>query len=75
MYIKLFTGPAFKREKFAAMLNGLGVTAKAVTDGVILNRNAVNAIPEKALPAWVKMNLDDINSIFHTRPATADEIG
>lgn len=71
-FIKLFTAFPFRNEEFALCLNHLDIKAKAVGDGVVLDRKAVNDCQN--LPMWVWMNQADINSPFHTRPATANEV-
>ncbi len=73
-YIKYFTNPIFNREQFVELLNTrMGVKAYAVSDGVILNRDAFNAIPGYEMPHWAWLNKKFINSELHTRPATPDE--
>lgn len=73
-YVKYFTQPPFDNKGFADTLNRIGVRAKAVDDGVILNRQALNTIKVGSLPIWVYLNKEDINSKVHIRPATAKEI-
>lgn len=74
-YVKFFVNPMFNREQFADMLNcKMNVKAKAVEDGVILDRDAFNAVSAAYMPHWAWLNKKSINSNLHTRPATAEEI-
>lgn len=74
-YVKYFTNPTFKRTEFVdVLMYQLNVTAGAVDDGIVLDRDAFNAVPDAILPKWAKINKEDINSGLHTRPATEREI-
>lgn len=69
-FIKYFTNPQFDNAKFANMLRlQMNVRAKAVEDGVILDRDAFNAIEAGLMPQWAWLNKRAINSQLHTRPA------
>lgn len=73
MFVKYFTSPTFKREKFAEVLREqMNVAARAVDDGIILDRAAFDDAP--AVSPWVEMNREDIMSSLHTRAATEQEI-
>ena len=66
-FIKYFTNPQFDNAKFADMLRlKMNVRAKAVEDGVILDRAAL-------MPNWAWLNKQSINSPLHTRPADLAE--
>lgn len=71
--VKFFVGKEFAREKFADLLNEIGVPARVVADGIILNRGFLKEIPRYKLPVWVILNMEDINSVFHTRPSSIQE--
>lgn len=72
--IKFFTEGVFKGREFADMLvNKCGIKAVPVDGGVILDREAFNAVPAGNLPHWAYINKQYINSPFHTRPATEVE--
>lgn len=72
--IKLFTNPMFKKEEFAEMLRDtMNVPTAVVDGGIILDREAFNAVPRYKMPHWAFMNRDDVNSKLHTRPATPVE--
>lgn len=74
-YIKYFTNPTFKRTAFADMLKyKMNVSAGAVDDGVIIDRDAFNATPRALMPEWAQVNSRFINSGLHTRAATEQEI-
>lgn len=67
VFVKLFTSPAFKRERFVDVLrNACRIRAVAVDNGIIVDRAALNRIPKQYLPHWVELNLRDINSPLHT---------
>lgn len=69
-FIKYFTNPQFDNAKFADMLRlKMNVRAKAVEDGVILDREAFNATSAALMPNWAWLNKKSINSDLHTRPA------
>lgn len=65
-YIKYNTNSLFNNEEFAEVLNSLGVEAKAVNQGVILDREAFNQLKVSKMPHWVYMNRKFINSEYHT---------
>lgn len=74
-YIKYFTSTTFDRNDFAAMLKEkMNVQARAVDDGVIIDRGAFNCIHPAHMPHWAFINREDINSALHTRAATEREI-
>lgn len=74
-YVKYFTSETFERHDFAAMLKEkMNVQAKAVDDGVILDKDAFNAVCPAHMTHWAFINRDDINSALHTRAATEREI-
>ena len=59
-FIKYFTNPQFDNAKFADMLRlKMNVRAKAVEDGVILDRDAF-------MPNWAWLNKQSINSPLQT---------
>lgn len=73
-FIKYFTNPQFDNAKFADMLRlRMNVRAKAVEDGVILDRDAFNATSAALMPHWAWVNKQSINSPLHTRPAEPAE--
>ena len=73
-FIKYFTNPQFDNAKFADMLRlKMNVRAKAVEDGVILDRDAFNATSAALMPNWAWLNKKSINSDLHTRPADPEE--
>lgn len=73
-FIKLFTNPRFNNAEFADMLRlKMNVRAKAVEDGVILDRDAFNATRAALMPEWAWLNKQYINSPLHTRPADPTE--
>lgn len=73
-FIKYFTNPQFDNAKFADMLRlRMNVRAKAVEDGVILDRDAFNATSAAFMPEWAWLNKRYINSSLHTRPAEPAE--
>ena len=73
-FIKYFTNPQFDNAKFADMLRlKMNVRAKAVEDGVILDRKAFNATSAALMPNWAWLNKQSINSPLHTRPADPAE--
>lgn len=73
-FIKYFTNPQFDNAKFADMLRlKMNVRAKAVEDGVILDRDAFNAMSAALMPNWAWLNKQSINSPLHTRPADPTE--
>lgn len=52
-FIKYFTNPQLDNAKFADMLRlKMNVRAKAVEDGVILDRDAFNAMSAALMPNW-----------------------
>lgn len=74
-FVKYFTNVMFNREKFVDMLQcTMNVPAAVVDDGVILDREAFNAISAAHMPHWAFINRKYINSNLHTRPATSKEI-
>lgn len=73
MFVKFFAPAWFERERFASLLNDHGIDAVAVEGGVILARDAFNAIPSGELPVWAWLNKADINSPLHTRPISDRE--
>lgn len=74
-YVKLFTSTTFDRNDFAAMLRAkMNVEARAVEDGVILDKDAFNSVHPAHMPHWAFINREDINSALHTRAATEREI-
>lgn len=74
-YIKLFTSGTFDRNDFAAMLRAkMNVEARAMDDGVILDKDAFNCVHPAHMPHWAFINREDINSALHTRAATEREI-
>lgn len=74
-FIKYFTNPQFDNAKFADMLRlKMNVRAKAVEDGVILDRDAFNAMSAALMPNWAWLNKQSINSPLHTRPAEWPEL-
>lgn len=74
-YIKYFTSGTFDRNDFAAMLRAkMNVEARAVNDGVILDKDAFNRVHPAYMPHWAFINREDINSALHTRAATEREI-
>lgn len=73
-FIKYFTNPQFDNAKFADMLRlKMNVRAKAVEDGIILDRDAFNATSAAFMPNWAWLNKQSINSPLHTRPAEPAE--
>ena len=69
-FIKYFTNPQFNNAKFADMLHlQMNVRARAVEDGVILDRDAFNAMEAGLMPQWARLNKKAINSPLHTRRA------
>lgn len=73
-FIKLFTAERFDNVKFANMLQyQMNVRARAVDDGVILDRDAFNATESAYMPQWAWLNKSAINNPLRTRPATPDE--
>ena len=61
------TNGVFNTEEFAKLLNKIGVYAEVTKDGVILDKEGLNAIPVYNLPHWVYMNKKYINSPYHTK--------
>ena len=73
-FIKFFTSPMFRKQEFVDMLKyKCNVRACVTTDGIILDKEAFNAIHPGHLPHWAYLNRKYINSELHTRPATYDE--
>ena len=72
--VKFFTTTPFRHQEFSNLLERCGIETAAVVDGVILDREAFNAIPASHLPVWAWVNKADINSALHTRPATFREL-
>lgn len=73
-FVKYFTSEMFEKEKFVSLLRvKMNVRARTVEDGIILDRDAYNAIPASTMPHWAYMMKKYINSPLHTRPATPDE--
>lgn len=73
-FVKYFTSDMFKKEEFTDMIRvKMNVRAKVVEDGIILDRDAYNAVPVARMPHWAYMMKKYINSPLHTRPATPDE--
>lgn len=73
-FVKYYTNPTFDREGFVEMLRlKMNVRAKAMEDGIILDREAFNAISPAHMPHWAYINKSNINSRLHTRPATPSE--
>ena len=73
-FIKYFTNPQFDNAKFADMLRlRMNVRAKAVEDGVILDRDTFNATNAALMPHWAWLNKQSINSPLHTKPAEPAE--
>lgn len=70
-FVKFFTSPAFRKHDFVAMLEENNITAKAVEDGVVLDRAAYNATEN--LPQWAEIMRADINNQFKVRPADVTE--
>jgi hypothetical protein len=71
--IKYFTSESFDKAGFVNLLRKMNVSAYVVDTGIILDRDEFNNIPLGELPIWAFENREDINSIFHTRPATDEE--
>lgn len=72
--IKYFVPDYFDRKAFTDMLvYQCNVKAVPTDGGVILDREAFNAIPAAHLPHWAYKNRKSINNGLHTRPATAEE--
>ena len=73
-FIKFFTSPMFRKQEFVDMLKyKCNVRACVTTDGIILDKEAFNAIHPGHLPHWAYLNRKYINSELHTRSATYDE--
>lgn len=73
--IKFFVNPMFRKDEFVDMLNDtMHVAAGAVDDGIILDREAFNAIKAAYMPHWAWLNKKFINSEFHTVPATERQL-
>ena len=73
-FIKYFTNPTFNKPEFVRLLRySMNVQAAVVDDGIILDLDAFNAVSKAAMPHWVFINEQDINSNLHTRPASLDE--
>lgn len=73
-FIKFFTSDMFRKQEFVDMLKyKCNVRACVTTDGIILDKEAFNAIHPGHLPHWAYLNRKYINSELHTRPATYDE--
>lgn len=73
-FVKYYTNPTFNREGFVEMLQlKMNVRAKTVEDGVILDRDAFNAISPAHMPHWAYINRSNINSRLHTRSAMPSE--
>lgn len=74
-YIKYFTSPMFKRDEFVNMLKSkMNVRAYAVDDGIILDKEAFNAVRVADMTHWAYINRKCINSNLHTRSAEWYEI-
>lgn len=72
--IKYFTNNIFDNKDFVNMLvRKCNIKAMPTDGGIILDREAFNAIPSGYLPHWAFINKKFINSEFHTRPATVEE--
>lgn len=73
-FVKFFTPATFDREGFTEMLKlKMNVRAKAVDDGVILDRDAFNATPAKFMPVWAWNCRKDINNPLRVRLAEPAE--
>lgn len=74
-YIKYFTNPMFRGDEFVDMLKEkMNVRACVVEGGVVLDREAFNAVRVAYMPHWAYINRKYINSNLHTRPAMLQEI-
>lgn len=71
MYIKFFTSEQFDRQGFRNLLTRYNVRCAVVGDGLIINLEDFNGVPN--LPAWAEVNRKSINDPLHTRPATEHE--
>lgn len=60
------TNNSFDKAEFAKLLNKIGVSAEMTEKGVVLDKEALNAIPNYKLPHWVYMNKAHINSPYCT---------
>lgn len=65
MMVLYRTNSSFNKELFAKRLREHGIIAKTTERGVILDRDAFNAIPQYALSHWLWMNRAIINSEYH----------
>lgn len=73
-FIKYYVNPTFKKESFVEMLRlKMNVRAKAVEDGIIMDREAFNAVSPAHMPHWAYINREHINNKFRTRPAAPSE--
>lgn len=66
---KYMTNRNFNNKAFAEMLNGKGINAYEVEDGVILDREAYNAYPKAKMPMLMYQNLEYINNPYCTEEA------
>lgn len=74
MFVKYYTNDFFNKERFKdTLVQKYNVRCAVVDDGVILDRDALNAVPVSLLIEWIRVNLKNINSKLHTREATEQE--
>ena len=66
--VKYWTNNRFDRNGFVDMLHKYNVTAHVDGEFIILDRDAVNAIPPMHRPHWLDMNMRFINSDLHCKP-------
>lgn len=59
--------------ELADLLNRIGVPAYSVEGGILLDLDALDAIPVSQLPVWVWRNYDDIHNPFKTRKCVVGE--
>lgn len=74
MYIKYFTNDTFNKTDFCALCQEYGIFAIPCEGGIFLDRTQFNSLPGGKMPHWLWMNREYINSEYHTRKATAEEI-
>lgn len=74
MFIKYYTSMVFDKQGFRDMLvQKCNIRCAVVEDGLIIDKDALNAAPVEQLPEWVKLNIKSINSQLRTRPSSEQE--
>lgn len=74
MYIKYFTNDTFNKADFCDLCRREGVFAIPCDGGIYIDRTQFNSLSGATMPHWLWLNKQYINSEYHTRKATAEEI-